>query len=90
MDGPLFAAISAPIADALLQYRLARLPAAKSIAAMNGYSGAYWPWQSAVTGFERSCGNVSIVQKVRDVVRLRWLSGKSRKLLFCVLACVRM
>jgi trehalose/maltose hydrolase-like predicted phosphorylase len=59
MDGPLFAAINAPIADALLQYRSERLGAAQAIARMNGYDGAYWPWQSGVTGFERSCGNVS-------------------------------
>jgi trehalose/maltose hydrolase-like predicted phosphorylase len=63
MDGPLFAAINAPVADALLQYRLARLAAAESIARMNGFQGAYWPWQSAYTGFERSCGNDSIVMK---------------------------
>lgn len=63
MDGPLFAAINAPIADALLQYRTKRLNAAKSIARMNGYAGAYWPWQSGVTGFERSCGNLSIAMK---------------------------
>lgn len=47
MDGPLFAAINAPIADSLLEYRSHRLDAAKAIATMNGYSGAYWPWQSA-------------------------------------------
>eukprot|EP00040_Diaphanoeca_grandis_P028989 m.168666 g.168666 ORF g.168666 m.168666 type:complete len:859 (-) comp31531_c1_seq2:146-2722(-) len=61
MDGPLFAAINYPIADSLMQYRLARLDAAKAIAHMNGYDGAYWPWQSVVTGFESSCGNSSIV-----------------------------
>ncbi len=65
MDGPLFAAINAPIANALLQYRTERLDAAKSIARMNGYAGAYWPWQSGVTGFERSCGNVSIAMKTK-------------------------
>jgi trehalose/maltose hydrolase-like predicted phosphorylase len=54
MDGPLIAAINAPLADALLQYRSFRLPSAKAIAAMNGYAGAYWPWQSAYTGFERT------------------------------------
>jgi hypothetical protein len=64
MDGPLLAAINAPVADALLRYRSERLGAAKSIARMNGYAGAFWPWQSAVTGFERSCGNVSIAMKV--------------------------
>ena len=64
MDGPLLAAINAPIADALLQYRTDRLQAAKSIAKLNGYKGAYWPWQSGVTGFERSCGNNSLVMKV--------------------------
>ena len=36
MDGPLFAAINAPVADALLAYRSARLGAAKAIAKMNG------------------------------------------------------
>jgi trehalose/maltose hydrolase-like predicted phosphorylase len=61
MDGPVFAALNGPVSDALLEYRFARLPAAQSIAAMNNYDGAYWPWQSAVTGFERSCGNVSTV-----------------------------
>ncbi len=65
MDGPLFAAINAPIANALLQYRTERLGAAKSIARMNGFAGAYWPWQSGVTGFERSCGNVSIAMKTK-------------------------
>ena len=43
MDGPLFAAINAPIADSLLQYREQRLEAAKTIAELNNYSGAYWP-----------------------------------------------
>ena len=65
MDGPLFAAINAPIADALLQYRTDRLDAAKSIARINGYAGAYWPWQSGVTGYERSCGNISIAMKTK-------------------------
>ena len=65
MDGPLFTAINAPIATALLQYRTQRLSAAKSIARMNGYAGAYWPWQSGVTGFERSCGNLSIAMKTK-------------------------
>ena len=64
MDGPLFVAINAPIAGALLEYRAERLEAAKAIAKMNGYRGAYWPWQSAVTGFERSCGNSSIAMKI--------------------------
>ena len=36
MDGPLFAAINAPVAEALLAYRSARLGAAKAIAKMNG------------------------------------------------------
>ena len=59
------AAINAPVADALLEYRTNRLAAAESIARLNGYQGAYWPWQSAVTGYERSCGNVSIVMKTK-------------------------
>ena len=41
MDGPLFAAINAPIADSLLEYRSVRLGAAKAIAKINNYSGAY-------------------------------------------------
>ena len=40
MDGPLFAAINAPVADALLAYRSARLGAAKAIAKMNGGQNA--------------------------------------------------
>jgi trehalose/maltose hydrolase-like predicted phosphorylase len=42
MDGPLFAAINAPVAEALLTYREVRLGAAKTIARLNNYSGAYW------------------------------------------------
>ena len=26
--------------------------------------GAYWPWQSAATGFEQSCGNTSIAKSM--------------------------
>jgi hypothetical protein len=70
MDGPLFTAISAPIADALMQYRIERLPAAKAIASLNGYSGAYWPWQSAVTGFEQSCGNISVAMIMNSKPRI--------------------
>jgi hypothetical protein len=66
MDGPLFAAISAPIANALMQYRIERLPAAEASASLNGFKGAYWPWQSAVTGFEQSCGNISLVDGPRS------------------------
>ena len=40
MDGPLFAAINAPVAEALLAYRSARLGAAKAIAKMNGGQNA--------------------------------------------------
>jgi len=67
MDGPLMAAINAPVARALLKYRSDRLAAAKAIAQLNGFEGAYWPWQSGVTGFERSCGNVSIAMKIPEV-----------------------
>jgi len=69
MDGPLFHAINAPVANALLQYRVARLPAAQSIAKINGFAGAYWPWQSAVTGFERSCGKSSVALVVCSAPR---------------------
>ena len=129
MDGPLFAAINAPVAEALLAYRSARLGAAKAIAKMNGehdrlrttalaflrchvslsrlllsglslsskgaalceppaaaspltrlsvcvagYRGAYWPWQSAVTGFERSCENSSIAMVVGSNPRIGCVS----------------
>jgi trehalose/maltose hydrolase-like predicted phosphorylase/beta-phosphoglucomutase-like phosphatase (HAD superfamily) len=42
------------LASALLQYRYARLGAARSAARLNGYQGAMFPWQSGSNGQEET------------------------------------
>lgn len=47
---PFLAATHPPAARTLLEYRLARLQAAREAAARRGYSGARFPWESARSG----------------------------------------
>ncbi|XP_078271342.1 protein-glucosylgalactosylhydroxylysine glucosidase isoform X2 [Rhinoraja longicauda] len=49
---PIVLAFYPQLAAILLKNRIRTLPAAKSIAAQQGYLGAKYPWESAVTGYE--------------------------------------
>lgn len=49
---PVVLAFYPRLASILLKNRIRTLPAAKSIAAQQGYLGAKYPWESAVTGYE--------------------------------------
>jgi trehalose/maltose hydrolase-like predicted phosphorylase len=49
---PFLAATHPAAARALLQYRVARLPAARAAAAAGGYRGARFPWESAAEGVD--------------------------------------
>jgi trehalose/maltose hydrolase-like predicted phosphorylase len=49
---PFLAATHPPAARALLQYRVARLPAARRAAAAAGRRGARFPWESAAAGLD--------------------------------------
>lgn len=63
MDGPILGALFPRIvANNLFVYREQRLSAARALAEENNLRGAYWPWQSAATGLEQSCGNLTLVK----------------------------
>jgi len=47
---PALAALAPPVARAMLEYRVARLPAAREAAAARGLRGARFPWESAGQG----------------------------------------
>ncbi|HEX5949819.1 MAG TPA: glycosyl hydrolase family 65 protein [Actinomycetota bacterium] len=49
---PFLAATHPPAARAMLEYRIRRLPAARTIANVLGRKGARFPWESAHTGFD--------------------------------------
>jgi trehalose/maltose hydrolase-like predicted phosphorylase len=49
---PFLAATCPPAARALLEYRLARVPAAQTIARTRHRAGARFPWESARSGFD--------------------------------------
>jgi len=49
---PFLAATHPPAARAMLEYRIRRLPAARTIASVIGREGARFPWESAHTGFD--------------------------------------
>jgi trehalose/maltose hydrolase-like predicted phosphorylase len=49
---PFFAATHPPAARAMLEYRIRRLPDARTAAAQLGRAGARFPWESAVHGFD--------------------------------------
>lgn len=49
---PALLALHPELARTMLDYRYDRLPAARRNAAMNGYKGAQFPWESAATGEE--------------------------------------
>ncbi|XP_051885325.1 protein-glucosylgalactosylhydroxylysine glucosidase isoform X2 [Pristis pectinata] len=49
---PIVLAFYPELAAILLKNRIRTLPAAKSIAVQQGFLGAKYPWESAVTGFE--------------------------------------
>ena len=49
---PFLAATHPPAARALIGYRLARLDAARAVAARHGYAGARFPWESADVGVD--------------------------------------
>ena len=64
MDGPFLGALFPSIAERnLFVYREQRLNQAMKMAASNGFDGAYWPWQSAATGAEQSCGSRTMVKE---------------------------
>ena len=46
--------VNPSIAKSMLLYRAKRLEKAKEIARSNGYSGAMFPWESALTGEEQT------------------------------------
>lgn len=49
---PVLIALHPDIAWSVAQYRLARLGASMQRALANGYEGAFWAWESAVTGLD--------------------------------------
>lgn len=51
---PFFMFVNPSIAKSMLLYRAKRLEKAKEIARSNGYSGAMFPWESALTGEEQT------------------------------------
>ena len=55
---PPLAAIAPPRAEAMLAYRLDRLPAARARAADAGLGGAWFPWESAASGEDVTPGSV--------------------------------
>lgn len=60
---PFFIYTMPDVARNLLEYRYLTLPGARRKAADNGYLGAQYPWESALTGDEETpvCGAVDIV-----------------------------
>lgn len=51
---PAILALRPSLAKKMLDYRVARLPAAKHNAFINGYKGAMYPWESSSTGAEQT------------------------------------
>lgn len=56
---PTLLALKPDLARSILDYRLERLDAARKNAAMHGYRGAQFPWESAATGEEDTWTNVT-------------------------------
>jgi trehalose/maltose hydrolase-like predicted phosphorylase len=54
---PFLAATHPPAARAMLAYRVARLPAARERAVVDGYAGARFPWESADDGTDVTPGS---------------------------------
>jgi len=49
---PAMASMSPPAARAMLEYRLRRLPQARTFARLRGLDGARFPWESAADGYD--------------------------------------